>query len=402
MLVGNGAIGGPGAGILANVSDTRIAGNVITGGAIYGIDCGGSITSDIVGNFIDGPVFGINCGGGTSLRVADNTLQDCSGWSIVANNVEADGTGRNFGIPCTLLSITGNAIGMNGASTSGIVLRDGPQNVIVARNSFTGTNGAVIGNCLWASTDSIIIEANVWNGTPRLIANPIAFGGVSTIVYPDIADTVMVTASTGSVQSIISAYQALMIGQIAFIRVTAGGQGYTDASVAIGGVGSGAQATAIVSGGAVIGIAVTAPGSGYGPIGTTVPVTLTGDGTGALATGYAGLPLPEERRLRVRCNAPVAFARAGSTPLQENWTLNDLAVPANGDVDWVAAYGMWRAVRATPSLLAGCVGATGHGSPEGVVTASPGSDYRNLDGGTGMTLWVKRSGVGPTGWFAVA
>jgi hypothetical protein len=402
MLVDNGAVGGPGAGILANVSYTRVASNVITGGAIYGIDCGGSIMGDIVANDVDGPLIGINCGGSTSVRVAGNTLRDFSDWAIVANNVEADANGLNFGIACSLLSITGNVIGMNGAGAHGIALRDGPLDVVVANNSFNGTNGAILGNCLWANTDSIIVHSNVWNGTPRLIANPIALGGLSTIVFPDIADTVIVTAVTGPVQSMMSAYQVLVVGQITFIRVTAGGQGYTEASVTIGGVGGGAQASAIVSGGTVIGIAVSEPGSGYGPFGTMVPITITGDGTGAEATGFAGLPLADERQVRVRCSSAVVFSRSGSSPTQENWTLNDLTVPANGDVDWVATYGMWRAMRATPSLLAGCLGATGHGSPEGVITATPGSDYRNLDGGVGATLWVKQTGDGNTGWFAVA
>lgn len=44
----------------------------------------------------------------------------------------------------------------------------------------------------------------------------------------------------------------------------------------------------------------------------------------------------------------------------------------------------------------------GTGSPEGVVTAPPGSIYQNTSGGTNTTLYVKRSGTGNTGWFAVA
>jgi hypothetical protein len=44
----------------------------------------------------------------------------------------------------------------------------------------------------------------------------------------------------------------------------------------------------------------------------------------------------------------------------------------------------------------------GSGSPEGVVTAPPGSIYQNTSGGTNTTLYVKRSGTGNTGWFAVA
>lgn len=42
----------------------------------------------------------------------------------------------------------------------------------------------------------------------------------------------------------------------------------------------------------------------------------------------------------------------------------------------------------------------GNGSPEGVITANPGAVYRDLDGGAGVTLWVKESGSGNTGWDA--
>jgi hypothetical protein len=43
---------------------------------------------------------------------------------------------------------------------------------------------------------------------------------------------------------------------------------------------------------------------------------------------------------------------------------------------------------------------TGTGSPEAVVTASPGALYLNLSGGTSTTLYVKTSGTGNTGWVA--
>jgi len=44
---------------------------------------------------------------------------------------------------------------------------------------------------------------------------------------------------------------------------------------------------------------------------------------------------------------------------------------------------------------------TGAGSPNGVVTGSPGDLYTNTNGGANSTLWVKESGVGTnTGWVA--
>jgi hypothetical protein len=42
----------------------------------------------------------------------------------------------------------------------------------------------------------------------------------------------------------------------------------------------------------------------------------------------------------------------------------------------------------------------GSGSPEGVVTADPGSLYLNKSGGTGTSLYVKQSGGSNTGWVA--
>jgi hypothetical protein len=39
-------------------------------------------------------------------------------------------------------------------------------------------------------------------------------------------------------------------------------------------------------------------------------------------------------------------------------------------------------------------------SPEGVVTAPPGTLYLRSNGGTNTTLYVKTSGTGNTGWTA--
>ena len=70
-------------------------------------------------------------------------------------------------------------------------------------------------------------------------------------------------------------------GAVKSIPVTAGGTGYTTATVNIeGGGGTGATATATLKDGAVTAITVTAGGSGY----TTAPtITITGDGTGVSA-----------------------------------------------------------------------------------------------------------------------
>lgn len=69
--------------------------------------------------------------------------------------------------------------------------------------------------------------------------------------------------------------------------VTAGGTGYTTATVAFsGGGGSGATATATITSGAITAITITASGTGY----TSNPtVTISGNGAGATATAAAGI-----------------------------------------------------------------------------------------------------------------
>ena len=209
----------------------------------------------------------------------------------------------------------------------------------VARNCFVGGD---VNNCLSVRTDSIIVEDNRWNFTPRLICNPANAAGIQQIVIPDIADSVMVTSAPEGVQSIVSHSQASTGGAIGFIQVTAAGQGYSTATATVGGGGTGANAQAIVANGAIVGLVLANAGSGYGAMGTQVPVTIVGDGSGASAVGYAGLPVPEERRLLVRCNCSVLFSRSGSWPVQENSSGTDLTVPANASVIWTGTWNTWR------------------------------------------------------------
>lgn len=438
ICVNNGTVANSGAGILANISYSRVTANMLSGAGLYGIDSGGSIYSEISANHITGHSFGINCGGGTAVRVEDNTIQDATSWAILVNNVETDGSGVNLGIAASGLALVGNWIGMNGAAASGILLRDGPQGVLVARNHFTGSNGALLANCLWANTDQIIIEANRWNFTQRFFTNPTTYNALQTIIVPDIADGVMVTSASSGVQSMLTSYQTICFGQVTFARVTNGGSNYTTAGISVVGLGTGATARAVISNGTIIGIVISTPGTGYGNAGTALAVSITGDGTGATATAYAGVPIPDERRLRVRCNTSVRFARSGSSPVQENWTGTDITVAANADVEWTGTFNTWRAtmfasgdyvlpdatggallrsignadvqlrpagvgrVRLTSdSETTGCLELIGRNAPEAVVAGPPGSTYRNLNGGIGTSFYVKRSGTGNTGWFAI-
>ena len=138
------------------------------------------------------------------------------------------------------------------------------------------------------------------------------------------------------------------------------------------------------------------------------------------------------------CGRSMTPTHNSTYAFQDNWTGADILVPQASVVEWIGTWGGWQAVSfplgdylapagdggfavrsvANDVVLrpggsgrvrvckdgepAGFASLLGRGSPAGVVAAVPGSDYRNLDGGAGATLWVKRSGSDASGWVAVA
>jgi hypothetical protein len=430
LIVNNGPAGG---GILANTGYCRIADYMIMGSGGFGIDAGGAIYVELTGNYIDGPTIGIGIGGSQNCTVRGNYIQNCAA-GIEALNVESDGRGDNFGISCNNLSIIGNYVGY-GAGGSGIILRDAPQLVVVADNIVSsGTAGNPL-NALIPYTDSLVLRGNVVNYAESFAVNPTGVGGVNTLVFPDLLDRVVVSQSNGIVESMVSATTQAMAGQISFIKVTNGGSNYSNATVSITGTGNGASAQVWTAGGVVIGVAITNAGSGYGP-GTVA--LISGNGTGATVSVQVGLPVVQGRRLVVHCLAPTSFAAAGSIPAQENWTGAVVTVPSGATIEWEGEGGAWQAVRFMQSdyvspngdgsvtlqsqsgdvklcpapgggvrLISstepsGCVTLIGRGSPIGVVSAPPGSSFRNLNGGAGATYWIKQTATDATGWVAVA
>ena len=74
---------------------------------------------------------------------------------------------------------------------------------------------------------------------------------------------------------------------VATVGLTAGGSGYTEATVVITGDGFGATATATVVAGAVTAVTLTSAGTGY----RNISIQIVGDGTGALADISLGAQL---------------------------------------------------------------------------------------------------------------
>jgi parallel beta-helix repeat protein len=430
----NSTSGSFGAGILCDTGYCKVTGNMVTGASAFGIDCGGSIYTEVDNNYINGALIGLNIGGGQFCTARENFLQDCTGVAIAVQNVEGDGGGVNFGLACSDLSIVGNWINYSGY-VIGILIRDGAQNMLVEGNIILGNAGADLTNAISAYTDTVIIRGNLLNFTPRWPANPALVNGVYTLTIPDLVDAVSISQSSAPVASMITGQGALAAGQVSFAKVITAGFGYTTASVSFSGTGTGAAATAMLFGGKVIGIQMSNFGSGYGA-GTTVRIT--GNGIGAAATAFVGLPIPQNRQITVDCLAATVFAASGAAPAQSNWTGAPITIPAGASIDWIGTNGGWRAARFSQSdyvspngdgsltlrtqsgdislhpagtgavrILSdtestGAVELIGRGSPLNVVSAPTGSTFRNLNGGVGSTFWVKQSGTSSANWVAVA
>ncbi len=434
LCTNNSSLNNAGAGMLCDTGYCKITGNMISGASSFGIDCGGSIYTEVDNNYINGSLIGLNIGGGQYCMARSNFIQDCTGESISVQNVESDGSGDSFGLACNGLTIVGNWINYSG-NVVGILVRDGAQNILIEDNIIVATPGANLTNALSVYTDTATIRGNLLNYTSRWPVNPALLNGVYTLTVPDVADAVSISQATQPITSMITGQAALVEGQITFAKVITSGISYTHASVKFSGTGSGAAATAWVYNGQVIGIQMTNFGAGYGA-GTNV--TITGDGIGAAATAQVGLPVWQNRELAIDCLTNVSFAATGSTPAQSNWTGAMITVPANTTIDWIGNNGGWRAARFAQSdyispngdgsltvktqsgdislhpagsgavriisdtEISGAVELIGRGSPLNLISAPAGSTYRNLNGGVGTTFWVKQAGTGSTNWVALA
>ncbi|MCB8880424.1 right-handed parallel beta-helix repeat-containing protein [Acidisoma cellulosilytica] len=439
----NGGANVNGGGILANCWVSAITGNVVSNHSGFGIDAGAANFTLIADNIVSTSRVAINAGGAQEPRVTGNFIAAASYYGIIIYNNETTAAGAPIGVASVGVSITENLIDMP-AGGGGILLIDGPQNVHVARNNFITTSGADLSLCLLPLTDTVTIADNLLNGSPSVyLYDPSVtasgrYAGLNSMLYPDIIDGVGILNVSQAVQSLRSLNAGNYGSYVTFMKLTAGGSGYTTAPTVTfsGDGGSGATATAFVMNGAVIGFRMNTLGSGY----TSAPtVTLSGGGgTGATATAVIGIPVSTGRRIKVYCGAATAWAVSGTNPPMTTGTGIAITTPANSEIEWVGLNGGWFAARyqqidyvlpATDGSVTlrsqtgdmrlhpsgaglvrwvndaqsvGCTTSIGSGTPNGVVTAPPGSDYRNLAGGAGSTFWVKQSGTSNTGWVAIA
>ena len=421
-------------GLLCSASKSLVSGNSICGPGQFGVDAGGCVDCSIIGNIVENCSVGINAGGGQNVRVASNRLY-ANTRSITAFQVETDGSNGNFGISCKRLDIDSNTIKIESVGSIGICLVDGPENVRITNNRFLALDEIDPIQAISASTDSVFISGNQWNDKTATICIPIEQDDIACLHFADVFDEIVINTRSLQIGRIQSKRQIAIADKITFIRVTNGGDGYQNAGVSIIGSGAGATAVPYLRDGVVIGIALLTGGNGYSCKDTQVIVT--GDGAGATAHAFVGLPLTQGKRLRVKCNLPVCFKREGSDPFQDNFTGSDITAATGSQVEWEVIKGGWRAnsfsnvdyvvpsgdgrvslrsqlgdvalrpgeggaVRFCSEIeQSGFITCFGRGSPEGQIAAPPGSDYRNLEGGIGTTLWLKQLGDDPFGWAAI-
>lgn len=443
LVYNNGGTNVGNGGILANCYASAVTGNIVSNHLGFGIDAGAANFTLISDNLVTTSRIGINAGGAQEPRISGNSIIAASYYGVVIYNNETDAGGNPIGVPSTNCSITENVIDMP-AGGGGILLIDGPQQVQISRNNFIVTPGADLSLCLLPLTDSVTISDNLLNGLPSATYGTLytpssgPFGGLYSLLYPDFSDATSINSASLSIQSIRSANANNYGSYVTFLKLTAGGSGYTSApTVTIsGGGGSGATAQAYITNGAVLGFRMQSLGSGY----TSAPtVTLSGGGgSGATATATVGIPIPSGRRLRVFTSVALQWAMSGSKPSQTTPSGTSITTPANSEITWLGMQGSWFAggfqqndyiapasdgsvtlrsiagdVRLHPTgsgairwqndaQTTGCTTTIGSGAPTGVVSAPPGSDYRNLTGSAGSIFWVKQTGTGTSGWVAIA
>ena len=417
LLVQGNRVEESGTGLQIQASRSRIACNQIFSES-YGIDLGGSSGVEVAGNQVFGARIGINPGGGQGIRVWGNHVAAAE-WAITAYAVETDGQDVTLGPPANGLVIAGNWLELG--SGGGVLLADGIVDVIIQGNQFTGSDPT---QALLPRTKGFAVQDNFWNGSAFVSCVPASETGVLRV--PEALDEVWVPAAPGGISLIEGSASAALAGQVTWLTVSEGGSGYTQASITITGDGQGAQATALVRGGAVIGFRLTSGGSGY----TVAQATISGDGLGAQVTAQIGLPTPDGRRLVLRAGAPLRLSGTGvpSWAGMDAWLAVGAVAELRGNGGWLQlaalpepalSYTGTGAASLTPTgdlylrpggavRIAnaaepfGCSSLVGRGSPQGVVAAPPGSDYRNLDGGLGQTFWLKQSGNDASGWAAIA
>jgi parallel beta-helix repeat protein len=284
-----------GAGVLFNADHSNFTGNTIAN-CQGGIDAGGAQNSLISGNNIGdswgtagvGSGYGMNLGASNNNIIANNVFNNNAGRSGNDYGAELgihpyDGGGDMPAFPFVGANnqVIGNTFNLVSSHAWGISCSDLPNGVVITDNVF---NGGAESFLISAPCQSVVIKNNVWTGAMR----GTSVAAAPMVVFPDYADTILLTGAQASISQIMTNGQQANYGRFTHAAITNGGNYSTPPTLTITGTGtgSGAAANAMLNGPAptaVGGIAITNMG-----VGVYTSLTIT-PSSGALTTvAYVG------------------------------------------------------------------------------------------------------------------
>ncbi|MGL4480864.1 MAG: hypothetical protein ACRCVK_21905 [Aeromonas veronii] len=277
------------------------------------------------------PTVTVTGGGGSGLKAH----AELSGGTVTAVRVDDAGDGYTS---APTVSITGGG-GTGATATAAINTGFG----VMAQ---TPTARGRVGPCDYINTDQLNVIA-VSLQAPSL-GYGVAVSGESTFdgVFTELSGAVSEVGGTyGTMPRMTADISHDSTGGVNKIAISAGGSGYTSATVAIsGGGGTGATATAVISNGVITDVVVTTPGSGYNSEPT---VSITGDGAGAAAIARAvGVVINAERGLKKAIRTGVGLVAV--YPAYEDFTNQNTIFPQ-----------AW--ARSTAARIASCTGTSATG-----------------------------------------
>lgn len=300
-------------GIDCNAQYFLIEGNDLSfPSAGYGIDCGGAVEATVRNNNVSMGARGaaIDIGGAVNSQALNNHV-NVSGTAsgVVIYDLETDGSLNPFPFHTSNVAVSNNDIILNGASTFGVQVLDnagatsGALPVTITGNRFVGQSSAVSAQDIsyFTAGTGITVQGNTHNGSSGV---SVVLNGSTDYVFDTVYDLIQGDSTAGSVRGIVNGYVNTYNGgtKILWVNVTAGGSGYTAATVLTPSGGCTWTGSALISSGVIVGVRTNSNGASCSS-GTTITASDTGGGTGATFTVSVTPTLPARKAIQYRTAA---------------------------------------------------------------------------------------------------
>lgn len=289
--------------------------NLFFPAAGYGIDCGGAVEPAIRNNSITlGGGTGIAVGGTVNATVNGNRINlSGGGVAVSAYDMETDGALNPFPYHASNIVIQNNDIVLNGATTSGVWLRDnagatdGAMPVHVIGNRFVGPSSGQAIN-YFGSGSGVIVRGNTHNGASGV---PVSLTASRDYVFDIVYDYVQGDLAGGAIRSIVSSFVSAYGGGSSVIYVTGGGgSGYTSATTLSASGSCTWKGVPLIARGVILGVRTNSLGTGCGPS-TVITASDSGGGTGAVFSAGVKPTLPSRKEIQFRAAENGVLQTAG-------------------------------------------------------------------------------------------